>query len=387
MRILTSADISNTLLTLTPTNFTRLQDAMTVALQTFSAPQDSSSSSSPSNGIHQPARTIISTPAATTLTMPVSTASATSVKTVFVAPSAPPAGAVTVFSPTGTLLGVLSAEILTAFRTALVSCAVLRASPWAATAPSGDSGQRQGRRRNVLVVFGGGRQAEWHVRLVLRTIDVGRVVVVCRSAKRGARVESEWVGDLRGQFSGAGATAEEEAVQFEVLVEEGNESYQDQLAQVLEESNVVCGTTPSTSPLFPARYLGIGVEGKQSTGRGRGKFISLIGSYKPEMQEVDEATLLSGVDGIVIVDSVEDCLVEAGELIKARRTKEQLIEAGEIFAAKTETKTKGRDVIEPAGGENVVFKCVGMGLMDLTVAKEVLDIAQEAGMGTVVDGF
>jgi ornithine cyclodeaminase/alanine dehydrogenase-like protein (mu-crystallin family) len=370
MLVLTSADITTLLLSLSPAQFTRLTTAMKTALTNFTTERlqqsQSSASSTATKQIHQPPRThfTVLPSNTTTLTMPVSNSiNTTAVKTVAVAPNAPPRGAVTVFDIDGQLRGVLSAEELTAFRTALVSCCVLGASPWAAGSEGGKG------KEHVLVVFGGGRQAEWHVRLALRTARVGRVVVVLRSKERGEKVREGWLKDVQGRYEGVG---------FETLVEEGHGRYQEELRRLLVESDIICGTTPSTKPLFPAEYLGIGGDEKGKKGR----FISLIGSYKPSMVEVDEETLLSGVKQKVIVDSIEDCLIESGELIKAGRKPEQLVEAGEIFDGRN-----GLDVITPKNGENVVFKCVGMGLMDLTTAQEVLAISEEAGNGTKIRNF
>ena len=369
MRVLTGADVSAVALNLSNPHLHRLQDDMTAALRSFSAERrrrEASQDSSAAN-IQQPPRTHFTTAQTiSTLVMPVSDGTATAVKTVAVVPGRSPAGAVTVFSVRGELLGVLSAGELTAFRTALVSTTVLRRSPWAtAQAQQGAAGQKGW----VLVVFGGGKQAEWHVRLVLRTVAVGRVVVVNRSRARMQAIEDGWLRDVRAGFPD---------VAVEALAEEGNAKYQDELKEVLAASDIICGTTPSTAPLFPANYLGIGGGGEKKKSR----FFSLIGSYKPSMVEIDTETLLSGVDGRVVVDSIEDCLIESGELIKAERKPENLVEAGDIFG-----ESGGQEVIAPRGGENVVFKCVGFGLMDLTVSRGLLEISREMGKGQEVEGF
>lgn len=55
----------------------------------------------------------------------------------------------------------------------------------------------------------------------------------------------------------------------------------------------------------------------------------------------------------------------------------QLVEIGEVYS--------GSHAVENDG--NVVFKCVGMGIMDLVIAQKVLDVAMEKGLGMQVDGF
>lgn len=38
-------------------------------------------------------------------------------------------------------------------------------------------------------------------------------------------------------------------------------------------------------------------------------------------------------------------------------------------------------------GGNVIFKCVGLGLMDLVISAHLIDLAEELGLGTQVKGF
>ena len=96
------------------------------------------------------------------------------------------------------------------------------------------------------------------------------------------------------------------------------------------------------------------------------------------MQEIDSRTLFSGANGTIYVDSVEACMEEAGELIMAKVDERQLVELGELDSSTT-------SILE--GDGNVVFKCVGMGIMDLVIARSLLGMARQQGLGTVVEGF
>lgn len=87
-------------------------------------------------------------------------------------------------------------------------------------------------------------------------------------------------------------------------------------------ADVIFCCTPSTAPLFPFSYL---------ASSPKSRFISAIGSYKPDMKEIDEKTLLCGGRKI-FVDSKEAWLCESGELISAGVTSEQLIELGEVLS-------------------------------------------------------
>ncbi|KAK2845255.1 hypothetical protein FQN49_005903, partial [Arthroderma sp. PD_2] len=119
----------------------------------------------------------------------------------------------------------------------------------------------------------------------------------------------------------------------------------DRLRATVSEADVIFCCTPSTKPLFPHSYL----RGEEGEGGkpDRRRFVSMIGSYRPHMHEVDADTLLSGQT--LLVDSKQACLAEAGELISAG--------------------------------------CVGMGIMDLAVGRELLCLAGDKGVGVPIHGF
>jgi len=81
-------------------------------------------------------------------------------------------------------------------------------------------------------------------------------------------------------------------------------------------------------------------------------------------------------------------MAEAGELIMAKVNESQLIELGELqpyFTSSSSSSSSSEELSIRDG--NVIFKCVGMGIMDLAIARTLLDMAHEQGYGTVVDGF
>ncbi|KAJ5287356.1 hypothetical protein N7478_003042 [Penicillium angulare] len=301
--------------------------------------------------IHQPLRTgFLTKDNNTSLFMPVSNTATTAVKVVTVG-QAGIQGTINVFSPEGRLQGLLAAAEVTAFRTALASmtlfvrCCSLR--------------------KENVVVMGSGRQAEWHARLALLLYPdlIRRVTFINRGRKRLAEMESDVFSELRKRYPDTSISA---------FAKEGTPDYDAKLLGELQASDVIFSCTPSSEPNFSFSDL-------QSVPKQR--FISLIGSYKPHMHEIDTETLLSG-GGKVYVDSKSACLEESGELITGNVTEDQLIEMGDLLGTKDSSES-----IDIPEGCNVIFKCVGMGLMDLVVGKELLDIGSEPGLGTHVDGF
>ena len=107
--------------------------------------------------------------------------------------STTPRGTVTVLDSTGYPKGIVNAEEMTAFRTALVAVGMLN------------------KRQNVhtVTVFGAGKQAYWHIRiaLLLRGQDIRHVNIINRSFERAMRLmkafqmqddeHTEWRKDIK----------------------------------------------------------------------------------------------------------------------------------------------------------------------------------------------
>lgn len=353
---------------------------LSTALNEFSAQRKASGTAQQQISIHQPPRTSIVSEkwGSTTLFMPVSDNQSTGFKVVTVPKTTTAAngirGVINILSPDGQLEGILSAAEITAFRTALATMIPFtRCSSWIS--------------RGRIVIFGSGKQAEWHARLALLTAavpeDIKSIAFINRSQQRlESSIVATLIPDLRQRYPHLDINA------YSREQEEAKNNYQTRLRADLASSDAIFCCTPSTDPLFTYDDLYAGPYSSPLKHR----FISLIGSYKPHMQEIDSETLLSGTDSKIYVDSIEACMAEAGELIKAKVNESQLIELGELDDAgvfsHTEDSTKAITYPElPYKDVNVIFKCVGMGIMDLAIARSLLNMAREQGYGTVIDGF
>ncbi|WEW56979.1 hypothetical protein PRK78_002438 [Emydomyces testavorans] len=350
MLILRESDVSPLLKTLTRDQCHSLLQALWQALAAYS--HQNHGGGTDGKLIHQPIREqIVTSKQHVTLFMPASdTNNTTGIKIVTVPGNGgPPRGAINIFSPEGDLEGLLNAELITAFRTALASMI-----PFHRFKLPGDA---------RLVVFGAGKQAEWHIRLALLLAGekIAQITVVNRKSRGLEKLKSDlWEAE-------AGVSPK---VTMHYVGRDSPTFTSDQLAQIVSQADAIFCCTPSTEPLFPGSYLG-----------DRPRFLSLIGSYKPHMQEVDSTTLLSG-GNTVLVDSKEACLHEAGELIKAQIAEEQLVEIGELLRDDGDTSL---GLFE--SGKSVVFKCVGMGIMDIVIGRALLGLAKERQVGVTVDDF
>lgn len=292
-----------------------------------------------------------------------------------------PQGSVTLLDEESLPFGLINAHELTPFRTALVSTMLFS-------------------KRNkvkTLTVFGAGKQAYWHIRLALtlRSNEIKHVYIVNRSFERAAKLlqdiyspdNSSWRGDVK--FSA-------------VSTDFGD--YMRILNHAVTKADAIFCCTPSVEPLFPAELLA------SREGRRKGRLVSAIGSYKAHMTELHPDILRDEVhvhhshrhwhkhtkrSGVVVVDSLDASLKEAGELIQADVKPHQAIEIGELLmvrdASLQDTSKQATDdsksLLDWLHKGNVIFKGVGLGLMDLITGGDLVRLARERHLGTTVDEF
>lgn len=311
-----------------------------------------------------------------------SIASRTSVDTsILSSQSTTPRGSLTLLSPSGTPYAFVAVEELTAFRTALAATLIFS------------------RREKVhsITVFGAGKQAAWHIRLalILRGPEIHHIDIVNRGFTRAQELmqeiytSSEWA-DLR---------AGNDKLRVSVVSAEYGE-YSRKLKEHVRGSDAIFMCTPSLAPLFPAEFL------THAEGRRKGRYISAIGSYRPHMAEMHPDILRQAVapdhkhhhhkhadkGGVIVVDSLEACLRDAGEIRQAGLGAEQLVEVGELLMVK---KASMEEIAMGGSGEvglkrwlhagNVIYKSVGLGLMDICVGEDLVGLAREKGIGTTVE--
>ena len=357
--VLSDADIKTLLHNISPSDVQNLASALNQALTEYSCNDEVP---------YQPHRAHVARPnGQVSLFMPATTPSSIGVKIVGVAPSqAPPPGekpkpalrsVLTICDELGQAVGVLNAAELTAFRTALGSMLLYRY------------------RKNTenIVVFGAGKQAEWHIRLavLLKGDDIRKITVVNRSSARAKELLDALAQSKVGEH----------------VKMEFSDGKEDALESLVTEADVMFCTTPSTSPLFPASYL------TSDAGLAKSRYIAAIGSYRLDMQEIDPELLKnlsnpSGsfasqvYQGLITVDSIKGCMDEAGELVAAGLKPEQMLEVGKVDGLR-----KDEGVQEWLEEGFVVYKSVGVGIMDIAIGKALMELAAEKGVGVHLDSF
>lgn len=247
---------------------------------------------------------------------------------------------------TGELLAIVNAKALTAFRTALASTFGLVK----AFDPNQDTEMLP-----ELLVFGTGPQAFWHIVLAARLYpQLKRINIVSRTSASGE------------------ALAAELALAVDQPVEVISLSDQKEVQIHVLNSSVIFGCTPSTEGIILGRYI--------NADSHKRKYISLIGSYKPHMIELNLDYInehYTGKKTKILVDSKSHTLAEAGELIQGHIGDDQLVSLAELMAGKTDIG----DCVSDTGV--VVLKIVGLLIMDIVMAKFVMERCE----GLVVDEF
>lgn len=192
----------------------------------------------------------------------------------------------------------------------------------------------------VLAIFGSGGQSRTQIAAVRAVRDIREVRIVS--------LDREAADTLAGELEGVEARVVEDP------------------AEAVRGAHVICTVTTSTKPVFP----GTAVE--------PGTHINGIGSFKPNMQEIDADVLKRAR---VVVDARDAVLEEAGDLIVPIRegvfgADHIAAEIGEILDGRAEGRTSPDEI--------TYFKSVGNAVQDVAVGLLAVREAQARGLGTRV---
>lgn len=227
---------------------------------------------------------------------------------------------------TGVLRVVLEADYLGMMRTGAASGVATR---WLSRPES-----------EILGVFGSGWQAEGHIEAIAAVRPLRRVKVFSRNAERLA----------------AFCAKMSERLKIEVVPASSPE-------ETVRGSDIVSTITTASSPLFDASWLSPGTH------------INAAGSNSIIRREVGEDVLKAS--RLIVVDSVETALKEAGDLLpaleKGRLHDRQLVELGDVII--------GRHPGRSAPEEITLFESQGMAIQDISVAVRLEALAREQGLG------
>ncbi|MGH9469185.1 MAG: ornithine cyclodeaminase family protein [Terriglobia bacterium] len=196
---------------------------------------------------------------------------------------------------------------------------------------------------STVAVIGAGRQA----RTQLQAVSLVRKLQSVRVFSRDAGHRRQFCGEASAQLG------------LEVEPAESAEA-------AARSADIVITATTSREPVVRGEWLRPGAH------------VNAIGVNMPDRREMDDALMRRAA--LIAVDSLEQCRVEAGDLIQAFAHEpalwDRVFELGEIVAG----RKPGRQSPE----EITIFKSTGLALWDVAAAGEVLRRAREAGRGTEI---
>lgn len=128
---------------------------------------------------------------------------------------------------------------------------------------------------------------------------------------------------------------------------------------LLKDADVICTATPSKAPLFGKSQIKPGVH------------INAVGSYRPDMQEIDPEVMGAAK---IYLDQANACLDDSGDLLVPMamgiiRREDVVGEIGELAGG----VIPGRK--EP--GEITLFKSVGSAIQDFFIANEAYELSKD----------
>ena len=198
---------------------------------------------------------------------------------------------------------------------------------------------------DTLALFGAGAQARTQL-LAICTVRSIRTVWICDPTPQRAA-------NLAEEMRGRGPVP----VDLRVAASP---------AEALREARIVAAATTSLTPVFADADLLPGVH------------VNAVGAFTPQMQEVPSET---AARARVFVDQREAAMAEAGDLIIPAQSglldPQNLVEIGEVI--------NGRAAGRQSPEQVTFFKSVGIAVQDIAAATRALTVAQERGLGTVVN--
>ncbi|MCX7614650.1 MAG: ornithine cyclodeaminase family protein [Clostridiales bacterium] len=201
----------------------------------------------------------------------------------------------------------------------------------------------------VFALFGTGGQAESQLEAVLTVRPVKLVKVFDISAERA----EDFAKRMTAEF---GET-------FGVKIVAAKSS-----AEAIEDADIITCVTTTKNPVFDGKLV------------KKGCHINGVGSYTPEMNEIDEYTITHADK--VYVDTRNGALNESGDLIipiqKGTFSADKVTgELGEVIAGKIQGRVNDQEI--------TVFKTTGSAVQDIVTAQRIYENALKKGIGSVIE--
>lgn len=241
-------------------------------------------------------------------------------------------GAMMLFDPdTGIPSAVMSADALTAIRTAAASAAATRAL----ARPDANS----------LAIIGTGEQARAHIAAMTAVRDIREIRVAGSTPEKAATFVAEHAPAFPN-------------VDFKAMQD---------TKQAVQNADIICTTTSAAKPILFGDWI------------APGSHVNAVGASMPMMQEIDRSVLLASE---LFTDYRPSALAQAREIIDAiadNAIDETYIRAeiGEVFTGDNPGRTDDTTI--------TLYRSLGVAAQDLACADYVARQALKANIGIVAD--
>ena len=246
-----------------------------------------------------------------------------------------PATMVLVNSETGEVCSIMDGTYLTRIRTGAVSGA---ATDVLARKDS-----------KVFALFGTGGQAETQLEAVLTVRNIELVKVFDISHERAQRF--------------AERMSERFVKEFDVKIIAASTA-----DEAIADADIITAVTTSKKAVFDGKLV------------KKGAHINGVGSYTPEMAEIDEYIVVNADK--VYVDTRDGAINESGDLIQPIKrgvfsADKVTGELGEIFSGKAPARQSEEEI--------TFFETTGTAVMDIVTAQRIYECAVSKGIGSVIE--
>ena len=231
-------------------------------------------------------------------------------------------------------------------------------------------------KKNVknVIIFGSGKQANEHIRAVLtvRSQTIQNIYIINRSLNNATKLSNKYTKLLKKD------TKLHKIKFIPIKLEDWKNNTNSIQKELLEQCDVICTTTNASEALFNSEFI--------SNNNNNGVHINCIGSYKPDMIEID--------DNIVnicqlFVDSPK--AFYSGDLCgkngKLKYEKKNYLEIGQFISENMENvknKEYGIPIDDSYNNKMTLFESVGVSAQDLHSAYCIYQRACEQGVGADV---
>lgn len=201
----------------------------------------------------------------------------------------------------------------------------------------------------VFTIIGTGGQAPSQIEAVLSVRDIETVNVYNRKLEKAKAFAKE----MQEMFG--------EKFKVEIIGTDSSE-------EAVKNADIITTVTTAKKPVFDGRHV------------KKGTHINAVGSFKPEMQEIDEYLVVNADK--VYVDTRDGVLNESGDFLipienKTFKSEDIEGELGEVITKDARTRENNDEI--------TLFKTVGSGVLDIVTARRIYEKAKENNMGQIIE--